>query len=82
MPEVPEKRVQPRALKSPGRRERLPTPVCLPGEVMDRGGWWASVRRLAKSQTQLKRLSMHVGMHYELSDLNIDLMTYSWIDEK
>ena len=27
--------------------------------TMDRGAWWAAVHRVAKSQTQLKRLSMH-----------------------
>ena len=59
--EVQEKRVQSLALKIPWRREWLPTPVSLPG-----GGWWATVHRLAKSQTRLKRLSMHVGTHYEL----------------
>ena len=26
---------------------------------MDRGAWWATVHRVAKSQTRLKRLSMH-----------------------
>ena len=26
---------------------------------MDRGTWWATVHRVTKSQTQLKRLSMH-----------------------
>ena len=26
---------------------------------MDRGVWWATVHRVAKSQTQLKRLGMH-----------------------
>ena len=26
---------------------------------MDRGAWWASVHRVAKSQTQLKQLSPH-----------------------
>ena len=26
---------------------------------MDRGPWWAFVYRVAKSQTQLKQLSMH-----------------------
>ena len=25
---------------------------------MDRGGWWATVHRVAKSQTRLKRLSL------------------------
>ena len=27
---------------------------------MDRGAWWATVHGLAKSQTQLKQLSMHM----------------------
>ena len=31
---------------------------CL-GNPMDRGAWWAAVQGVAKSQTQLKRLSMH-----------------------
>ena len=26
---------------------------------MDRGAWWATVHRVAKSRTRLKRLSMH-----------------------
>ena len=26
---------------------------------MDRGAWWATVHRVAKSQTRLKRLSTH-----------------------
>ena len=26
---------------------------------MDRGAWWATVHRVAKSQTRLKRLSVH-----------------------
>ena len=27
---------------------------------MDRGAWWATVQRLAKSQTRLKQLRKHV----------------------
>ena len=42
--------------KVPWRREWQPTPVFWPGDPMDRGGWWAAVHRVAKSQT---RLSMH-----------------------
>ena len=30
---------------------------------MDRGDWWATVHRVAKSRTQLKRLSTHTHMH-------------------
>ena len=44
--------------KVPWRRKQLPTPAFLPGEPMDRGAWWATVPRVAKSPTQLKRLSM------------------------
>ena len=29
---------------------------------MDRGAWWATVHGAAKSQTQLKRLSMHTSL--------------------
>ena len=28
---------------------------------MDRGAWWATVHSVAKSWTQLKRLSTHIG---------------------
>ena len=28
-------------------------------KLMDRGAWWATVHRVAKSRTQLKRLSTH-----------------------
>ena len=30
---------------------------------MDRGAWWATVHRVAKSWTQLKQLSPHVGLN-------------------
>ena len=30
---------------------------------MDREAWWAIVHKVAKSQTRLKRLSMHTCMH-------------------
>ena len=33
---------------------------------MDRGAWWATVDKVAKSQTQLKCLSMHA--HTEWTD--------------
>ena len=43
--------------------ERTATPpVFLPENPMDRGAWWASVHRVAKSRTRLKRLSMHHTM--------------------
>ena len=33
--------------------------------LMDRGAWWATVRRVAKSQTQLKQLCMHAHIAFE-----------------
>ena len=32
--------------------------------AMDRGAWWATVHGVTKSQTGLKRLSMHSRTHY------------------
>ena len=39
--------------KIPWRRAWQPTPVCLPPISMNRGAWWTTVKRVAKSQTQL-----------------------------
>ena len=36
------------------------TPGFSPGDPMDRGAWQATVHRVAKSQIQLKLLSMHL----------------------
>ena len=44
--------------KIPWRRKWQPTPVLLPGESMDRGGWRATVHGVSQSWTRLKRLSM------------------------
>ena len=38
---------------------------------MDRGAWWAIVHRVAKNQTQLKRLSMHTRTHAKTPELRI-----------
>ena len=40
--------------KIPLRRAWHPPPVFFPGETLDRGAWWSTVHRVAKSQTQLK----------------------------
>ena len=42
--------------RSPWRRKWWPTPVFLPGNLMDKGAWEATVHRVAKSQTGLKQL--------------------------
>jgi len=44
---------------------------------MDRGAWKATVYGVAKSQTQLKWLSMHA--HINLSDFKISCPTYTKI---
>ena len=33
---------------------------------MDRGAWWATARGVAKSQTRLKRLSMHTHLQKQV----------------
>ena len=45
--------------RSAGGGPKQPTPVFLPGEPNGQRSLWATVHRLAKSQTQLKRLSPH-----------------------
>ena len=47
--------------KIPSRREKLPTPVFLPGDSMDRGAWQATVRRVTKSQKDLYNKRASVG---------------------
>ena len=41
-----------------GGHGNLPQCSCLENPV-DRGAWWATVHRVTKSPTRLKRLSMH-----------------------
>ena len=45
--------------KIPWRRVWQPTPVFLLENSMDRGAWWATVHRVARSQTLLKRPNTH-----------------------
>ena len=45
----------------PWRRRWQLTPVCLPGDSQGRGAWQATVHGVAKSWTQLKRLSTALG---------------------
>jgi len=39
--------------RSPGRRHGNPLQYSYLGNSMDRGAWWATVHRVAKSQTRL-----------------------------
>ena len=45
--------------RSPGRENGNPLQYSCLENPMDRGGWQATVHGVAKSQTQLKRLSTH-----------------------
>ena len=45
--------------RSPGGGHGTPLQYSCLGNPMDRGAWWATVHSIAKSQTQLKRLSTH-----------------------
>ena len=56
MQEPPETWVRSLGQEDPWKRKWQHTPIFLPGEF-HRGGWQVTVPRVAKSQTQLKRLS-------------------------
>ena len=45
--------------RSPGKGNGYPLQYSCLDKTMDRGAWWATVHRVAKSQTRLKQLSMH-----------------------
>ena len=51
--------------KIPWRRAGNPLQYSCLENPLDRGAWWAMVYRVTKSQTQLKRLTMHT--HVQLS---------------
>ena len=53
LPAMWETQVQSLGWEDPRRRERLPTPVFLPGEFHVRGAWWATVHGVTKSWTRL-----------------------------
>ena len=46
--------------RSPGGGHDSPRRYSCLENPMDRGAWWATVHRVVKSQTRLKRLSMHL----------------------
>ena len=52
--------------RSPGGQHGNPLQYFCLKNHMDRGAWWATVQRVAKSQTPLKGLSthMHPGLTY------------------
>ena len=48
--------------RSPGEGHGNPLQYSCLENPMDRGAWWATVHKVAKSQTQLKQLSIHTLM--------------------
>ena len=49
----------PRLVRSPGGEHDNPFQYSCLENPMDRGVWWATAHRVAKSQTQLNQLSSH-----------------------
>ena len=49
--------------EDPLKEAQQPTPAFLPGESHYRGIWGATVHRVAKSWTRLKRLSTHAQLN-------------------
>ena len=45
--------------RSPAGGDGNPLQYSYPENPMERGAWWASVHRVSKGQTQLKRLNTH-----------------------
>ena len=50
--------------RSPGIGNSNPLQYCCVENPMDRGAWWATVHRIAKSQTWLKQLNTHIYAVY------------------
>ena len=57
--------------RSPGGRHGNPLQYSCLENAMDREDWWATVHRVTKSQTQLKRLSMHTCINEVFKILNM-----------
>ena len=62
--------------RSPGEGNGNPLQYSCLDNPMDRGAWWATVHRVTKSQTQLKRLSTHA--HTSLSQGSLRPSVHFW----
>ena len=60
----------PRVGKILWRRKWQPTPVLLPGNLMDRGAWWATVHWVAKSWTWLSNFTFTFTYELDLEPLS------------
>ena len=57
--------------RSPGDGHGNPLQYSCLENSIDRGAWQAVVHRVAKSQTRLKRLSMHNNVKLEVNNIDI-----------
>ena len=70
----------PRSGRSLGGRHDNPLQYSCLENPMDRRALWTMVHRVAKSQTQLKRLCTHTGILYHTLNLKSDSKTYAiWL---
>ena len=65
--------------KIPWRRAWQPTPVCLPGDPMERGTWPAIVHRVTKSWTQMKQLSMHAYPAIWITEQSVPFTSFTMV---
>ena len=65
-------------------KEGMATHSSIPaGNPMDRGAWPATVHRVAKSQTQLQQLGMHVAhVFHNYSTFRLALSTFQLINSQ
>ena len=61
----------PRSGRSPGGGHSNPLQYSCLENPVDRGAWWAAVHRVAKSQTRLKRPSMHSTYSIQLGEVRL-----------
>ena len=54
----------PRSRRSPGGGHGNPLQYSCLENPMDKRAWWATIHRVAKSRTQVKRLTTHCGFHH------------------
>ena len=57
--------------RSPGGGHGTPLQYSCLQNHMDRGAWWVTVDRVPKSQTQLKRLSMHTKENQDSKEFQV-----------
>ena len=65
----------PRPRRSSGGGKGKALQYCCWNNLMDRGAWWAIVHGVAKSQKQLKQLSMHALIICERLCLPMNIKT-------